>query len=130
MRAKRSFAVTSSFLAQMNSVASIASPIGMTTTAGPGSTIMATPTARIVNPITTMTRRLACPNVLNTKCLTFICTLSRTGLNDCGRRLLRHLLQNLFQLAQFLPIAGPVALALQVDSPLVDAHGFLGQLGG
>ena len=64
-RPMRSFAVTSSFLAQTNSVASIASPIGMTTTAGPGSTIMAIPTARTVKPVTTTTRRLACPNVLN-----------------------------------------------------------------
>lgn len=65
----RSFTVTRSFLAQMNSVASIASPIGITTNAGPGSTIMAMPAVRIVKPITTTTSRLACPNVLNTRCL-------------------------------------------------------------
>jgi len=43
----------------MNSVASIVSPIGMTIIAGPGSTIMATPAARIVKPITIMISRLA-----------------------------------------------------------------------
>jgi len=69
MLSKRSFTVTRSFLAQMNSEASIASPTGITTTAGPGNTIMATPATRIVKPTTNMTKRLACPNVLNTKCL-------------------------------------------------------------
>jgi hypothetical protein len=47
-------------LAQKNSVAKIPNPKGMTTTAGPGSTIMATPTSRTVNPITATAILRAC----------------------------------------------------------------------
>ncbi len=47
------------FLAQTNSVASIPIPIGIKTIAGPGNTIIATPIAKTVNPIRTMTSRFA-----------------------------------------------------------------------
>lgn len=65
----RSCTVVRILLAQMNSVARIASPVDITTTAGPGNTIMATPITRTVKPITTTLRRFACFNVLITKCL-------------------------------------------------------------
>jgi len=52
----------------MNSEANIASPIGITTTAGPGRTTMAIPTTRIVKPTTITITRLTCANVLKTKC--------------------------------------------------------------
>lgn len=44
-------------------------------------------------------------------------------------QLLRHPFQNLLQLAQFLAVTGPVALALQGGCLLIDAHRFLGQRG-
>ena len=70
MRAMSSFTVTRSFLAQRNSVASIARPIGITTTAGPGNTIMAIPTARIEKPITITITRLACATVFKRRLFT------------------------------------------------------------
>jgi len=54
----------------MNSVASIARPSGITTTAGPGNTIMATPIIRAVKPATITIRRLAWPYVLMMRCFT------------------------------------------------------------
>jgi hypothetical protein len=57
-------------LAQMNSVASIVSPSGITITAGPGSMIIARPAARTLKPITATIKRLACPIVLRIKCFT------------------------------------------------------------
>lgn len=65
----------------MNPVANSASPTGMTTTAGPGYTIMASPAASIVKPITTTTNRLACPKVLSAKCLTIFSSRQATPLS-------------------------------------------------
>lgn len=47
----RSFAARSHRLANSNSTARIASPVGITTTAGPGVTIITTPTANTVPPM-------------------------------------------------------------------------------
>ena len=56
---KNSRALFSNFAAQTNSVARIASPRGMTIKAGPGNTIMATPTSNTENPMTATTARLS-----------------------------------------------------------------------
>jgi hypothetical protein len=69
-RVQRSFTFVRSVRAQMNSVASIARPSGIATTAGPGNTIMATPIIKTVKPATITIRRLARPYVLMMRCFT------------------------------------------------------------
>lgn len=54
--------------AQANSMAKIARPVGMTSVAGPGSTIIATPTSKTVPPTMETTMRRAVLYVYDTTC--------------------------------------------------------------
>src|SRR3990170_7011960 len=56
----RFFIFSSNFFAQINSVARIAKPAGITNIAGPGKAIIARPVMRMVNPITIFMIRFAC----------------------------------------------------------------------